>query len=50
MKAQQKLIRAVIVLIIVNCIFPIYVVASDYYKVLGIPRNAPDEQIKRAYR
>src|ERR1700740_3140149 len=31
-------------------VFPMTTKKRDYYEVLGVGRNAPDEEIKRAYR
>ena len=48
--AAKALRLLVAVLACVVVVFPLSVLAKDYYQVLGLRQDANDEQIKRAYR
>ena len=45
---RLRLLVAVLACVVV--VFPLSVLARDYYQVLGLRQDASDEQIKRAYR
>ena len=43
-------VTAVALLLIFTCISVVINAAEDYYKVLGVRRNAKDREIKKAFR
>jgi len=46
-KLQPKLI---IIFLLLTCLYFTLAHAEDYYKVLGVPRNADEDQIKKAFK
>ena len=48
--APLKLLLVAVVAFVVVVFCPVCVLAKDFYQVLGLRRDAGDEEIKRAYR